>query len=377
MNWFNINDLRKFKIIDTYNSTIRGYVLPHAGTKYTGHILSHTLRFIPNNYFSNILILYYPANNHENIIFQNQKYYHEYYVLMKTLKYFTENIWKFGEKNITGINVRDNNNINFDYNNTLIIVSADFSHFLPLQEAIVKENCAAHSLLHRKFDLECTNVVDTIETFKLLYNNLPNNNYLQWIGRTRSPGIKGVGYLSFLIKKPQNIFKIPDGIFITAYDKQMRQRECLGEWFDTHKYNKTIQNNLLNKVINLARTTSRLTGGNYLNIPINNYTITYLYKDSAKKFIRGYHGIKGDAFYLPDVMLENSYDNGKWIKKFHQFWPKSKNFKINNTLKKIREKAGNLTKKYKTKKYKTKKYKTKKYKQYKLYFSDVYHGKIN
>ena len=38
---------------------LQGYILPHAGTRYTGNILSHTLRFKPSMYFTNIYILYY------------------------------------------------------------------------------------------------------------------------------------------------------------------------------------------------------------------------------------------------------------------------------------------------------------------------------
>lgn len=360
MNWFNKNDLKKLKLIYTYESSITGYVLPHAGTKYTGHILSHSLRFVPKNYFTNILILYYPANNEENIILNNNKYFHEYYVLMKTLQYFTKYIWNFGEKSINGINVRDIRDFNLNFKNTLVVLSADFSHFLPMQEAIVKENCAAHSLLHRKLDLPCTDVIDMIDTFKLLYEKIPDNFYLQWIGRTRSSNLQGVGYLSFLIQKPVQRNKTIDGIFVTAYDEEMRQRECLGEWFTVDsKYSKIIESNLLEKVINLARSTSRLTGGEYLNIPVNNYTITYLYKDKSKKFIRGYHGIKKEAFYLPDVMLENAYNNGKWINPKDKTWPKDNKFKMKNTLRKIKEKGGKYTRKQRN---------------YELYFSDFFYG---
>ena len=34
----------------------------------------------------------------------------------------------------------------------------------------------------------------------------------------------------------------------------------------------------IEKVINLAKTTSRLTNGMHLEVPITNYTITYLYE---------------------------------------------------------------------------------------------------
>ena len=42
-----------------------GYVLPHAGTEYTGDIIQHTLRFQPRNIESirRVYIYYYPANS--------------------------------------------------------------------------------------------------------------------------------------------------------------------------------------------------------------------------------------------------------------------------------------------------------------------------
>ena len=362
MNWFNKYDLKKLKIIDNYDNSIKGYVLPHAGTKYTGHILSHTLRFVPRNYFNKIIILYEPSNDKENVILKDKEYFHEYYVLMKTLNYFTKNVWHFGEKHIEGINVKKIKEFELNLDRSLLIVSADFSHFLPMQEAISKENCAAHSLLHKITDLRCTNVVDTINLFKLLFKKIPDNNYLQWVGRTRSSNLHGVGYLSFLIQKPLKRKKIIDSIFITAYDNNMKQRECLGEWFtNNYKYSKIKEAKLLKKVIDNAKTTSRLTSGKYLDIPVNNYTITYLYKDNTKNFIRGYHGIKSGAFYLPDVMLENTFNNGKWISINDRIWPKDNKFRLQNTLKKLKDKARRYTRKINN---------------YELYFSDVYHGKF-
>ena len=108
------------------------------------------------------------------------------------------------------------------------------------------------------------------------------NLQLQWVGRTRSDGLKGVGYLSFLIRdkyKPDIKKQIIHGIFVTVYDNNMNTRECLGEWFTKNKpWNINIQNKLIQKVCFLGQTESRLTNGQYLNIPLSNYTITYLHK---------------------------------------------------------------------------------------------------
>ena len=386
MNWFNENHIKIMRTIkDPFSKNIKGYVLPHAGTLYTGNILSHTLQFIPNNYFNKITIFYYPANDSENIIInQNEKYYHEYYVLMKTLNYVCKNIWNYDNKNINGVNIRDyiklNKTIPKIDKNTLLIISADFSHFLPLNDAIKKENCASNALMYRKFDnnLECLNVVDTKKTFEIMYNIIPNNYNLHWIGRTRSPGLKGVGYLSFFIKKQQNIenLKMPNGIFITAYDANMQQRECLGEWFNKNKkYNITIENNLIKKVVYLASTSSRLTGGLNIEIPITNYTITYLYKTNNKKFIRGYHGIKYKAFFLPNVFLENTYNNGIWIDQLDKFWKKGNNFNIKYTLNKLNHKANNLNNNI-DKKFTRKNNKKNMKPNYTLYYCDIVHKNL-
>jgi len=380
MEWFNKNDIKIHHLLrDPFSNNIKGYVLPHAGTKYSGEILSHTLRFFPINYFTTIVIIYYPANSSENVIIsETEKYYHEYYVIMKTLDYVCKKYWNYGNKNFVGINLLKNVDgahlTNLD--NCLLIVSADYSHFLPMQEAIKLENCAAHALMHKYFPshLKCIDVIDDVKSFKLMYDYLPTDYNLQWIGRTRSPNLHGVGYLSFLIKKPQKPenFRLPHGMFVTAYDINMVQRECLGEWFTkSYSYNKTIEQNLISKVLSLAKTTSRLTGGNHTNISVSHYTITYLYRSSRKKFIRGYHGIKSDAFYLPDVMLENTYDNGLWIQNYDSFWKQGKVFNIKYTLNNLKSKAKLYTKK--TLKLKTfNKYNP----YYTLYYSDVIHHKI-
>ena len=366
--WFSSKDLIKQNTIIIKD--LEGFVLPHAGTKYTGKILSHTLRFKPKKYFDNIIILYYPANQQPNI---NDKYYHEYYVIWKVLKYVITHFWNIKRKiSFKGYNIRKGEKPKdkiLEINKSLIIVSADFSHFLPLHRALEEENCASHAILQRELNIDCTKIVDNIFTFEELYRIIPKNFMLQWVGRTRSPGIVGVGYESFLIRKsPNPISNLPDGIFITAYDKEMRQRECLGKWFSKTKiWNKRAESNLLEEVILKAGNTSRLTNGNFLEIPITNYSITYLYKDLNKKFIRGWHGIKYEAFFLPDVFLENTFNNGQWISPNDKKWPKNNKFNINPTLAKLTKKANHFSSYHSRKNNK----------KYVLYFTSVLHKKIH
>lgn len=326
--WFTREDIEKYKYKPIFVDNLQGYVLPHAGTTYSGEILAHSLRFRPKKEFDYVVIFYLPSQQKPNV----GKYYHEFYVPLKALQLYYPN------KKYIGYNVLENNTDlqNYTKENTLFVVSADGSHFLEMQDALKKENCAVHSLMHKSLR-QCSYVMDDVRTFKAMYKKIPSI-VLQWIGRTRSPGKKAVGYISFLIRdKPNPRFKTPNGLFVTAYDKDMRQRECLG---NTTMWNPQIEKELIENVIHKASTTSRLTGGMYLNVPITNYTITYLYKDNTKKFIRGWHAISKDALYLPDVFLENTYNNGNWIQQNDIQWQSGTQFKMKPTFKKLIQKAG-------------------------------------
>ena len=348
---------------------ILGYVLPHAGTQFTNNILTHTLRFQPKKIFNKVLIIFFPSTQNENVITKTKKMFHEEYVLHETLQYVIKHYWKLNTKiKFSGFNVRDSHGIPAYDSNTLLVISADFSHFLDMRNAIALENKAAQAIMfnhlvshsqemHKVFD-----TIDDIRSFHLLFRLLPTAN-LQWIGRTRSPGIKGVGYLSFLIQPIFKLKKMPNGIFITAYDEEMNTRECLGEWFHSKRpWSKSIEHRLKTRVLRLAKQTSRLTNGAHKHLPIKHYTITYLYKEpSNKKFIRGYHGIRSGAFYLPDVFLEHTHTNGAWIQPSDHTWKKGK-FRLTETFRHLSIKAG--------------RHQTRKQPKYTLYRARVKHSKI-
>ena len=354
--WFQKSDITLFKpiILDD----LHGYILPHASTKYTGHILSHTLKFRPKN-IKKIVIIYYPSFDKENIIVGSEKYYHEYYVPWQTML-VALSFWNIDPNSITfiPINVRDTT-IKSDIKsnkNLLVVVSSDFSHFLPFEEAIVKENTAAHALMYKNTDPKfMNNIVDDPRSYKYLFSKILSNDLtLQWIGRTRSPGLKAVGYLSFLLIKQHKVkpSQLPDGIFVTCYDTEMQHRECLGNWFknDSNKYSKKEEKELIKKVILLGQTKSRLTGGKNTKPTIKYYTVSYLYKSQANKinnFIRGWHTVLGNATYLSDVFLENTFNNGKWIKlDLDTEWPSNNdnNFDMTDTLDQLNLKANLFTK---------------------------------
>ena len=286
--WFHKKDLTFHRsITDKY---IRGYVLPHASTTYTGKIISHTLRFKPSFTFNKVCIIYYPSSPKPNV----HNYYHEYYVPMKCMQHFVKK-WNMKKITYVGINLRDEQSKQIDVSNTLLIVSADFSHFLPLQKAIELENKAAHSLMFQQHRLTpYTKIVDDIKSFKFLHRIIPNEWILQWVGRTRSPGEEGVGYLSFLLKEPVDIVTNPPvGMITTYYDNKM---------------------NVSNKS----------------NKDISYYTITYLYEDN-KNFIRGYHCMVANKSILPTDFLEHTFTNGQWIRSTDIEW-KDGNFRLKETL---------------------------------------------
>lgn len=346
--WFNKNDISISKSI--LLDDLHGYVLPHAGTKHTGHIISHTLRFKPKKKFSKVIILYYPSQSKPNV---NGKWFHEYYVPWKSLDHVFKTYWNLSDINFVGYNLNSISvNLSyFDVQDTLIVVSADFSHYIPMEYAIELENKAAHSLMFNDFKKSnYINVVDDVKSFKQLYHIMKTRNLnLQWVGRTRSQGLEAVGYLSFLIREIIDpSLKKPDGMFVTVYDKKMNTRECLGEWFFTKSWNKTIEKKLIQKVINRGKSPSRLSPHlDEKNLPKNkiidlsNYTITYLYKDN-KPFIRGWHGVMRESFFLPDVFLENTYNNGVWIHPYDKSWKPGNRFYMRETLNKLKQKANSI-----------------------------------
>ena len=146
--------------------------------------------------------------------------------------------------------------------------------------------------------------------------------------------LKGKGW----IVRIADIEKPPDGLFITVYDKNMVAHECLGKWFKFKTWRKTIENEFANEVIQKA-SQSRLTSGQLRNQTMTNYTITYLYVSKSQQFKRGWHGVRNNAFYLPEVFLENTYENGKWINKLDTEWQTYDTFNFDETNEKLASKS--------------------------------------
>ena len=145
--WFNKKHIKLDKIIELED--IQGYVLPHAGTKYTGEILSHTLRFKPKKLFDNILIMYYPVSDKPNV---KELYYHEYQVVWKSLKYVIEKYWLINDKiNFIPFNLRENynENVNFEKNN-----ESETKHYITsLENILLMKELKVNTILRNSYSI--------------------------------------------------------------------------------------------------------------------------------------------------------------------------------------------------------------------------------
>ncbi len=216
---------------------------------------------------------------------------------------------------------------------TLLVVSADFVHHLPQHQAVEMENKAAVALSMRLFG--GSSGIDDPRSFRELFRW--TDGALQWVGRDRSPGENGVGYMSFLLRNVQKSPPTCDWAFVTAFDADFRSRECLGQRSPTGR---SLQD-LIAKVTQNARDSSRLTSGRYLDVPLVGYSVTWLFREAPNvSFIRGWHAVECQALFLPVVLLEHTYPNGTWIDDKDTAWPDPTIFNLFETLNELEKKAG-------------------------------------
>lgn len=334
---------------------LRGFVLPHAGVEHTWPVLAHTFRFQPSYQVTEVLIFYLPASAEPDV--KNE--FHEFFVVRKVCEYFMRKWWGIRARiRFIGVNIANIANIaSISYNSlsptSFVVISSDFSHFLDMSDAISLENRAAHALEFKQFKHPTVrHVVDDGRTFSYVFNHvLPSNFNLQWVGRSRSASQKGVGYLSFLIiDSSVPIDDSPVGAFVTCFDVNMNARECLGVWFNNQDDAHEAVHRLFNDVVQKASTTSRLTGGRFLEVPVKFCTVTYLFPEDSRNFVRGWHGVRGvrtRAFYLPEVFLEHTFENGHWIEPENKEWPRVQSldqFDFQPTFEQLSSKASKASK---------------------------------
>ena len=332
--WFNASDLTPAETPIILNE-LRGYVLPHAPTKESGNIISHTLRFQPGKPVSTVVILYCSGRETMDVVFPTgESYHHELYVPLLCMEWALDQ-WKVDRATVRIVAVNVMKPLPSEFavakkrDSTIVVVSAGFSHGAPMNLALEAENVAAQALQFKNLeDRFMDGVVDDPRTFAALFYHFPDLG-LQWVGRTRS--LTGAGHLTFLIVEAFHPKEEVTALFVTVYDANMRARESLGEWFGVYTLEK--EEAWVQKVLRLAETTSRLTNGAHRSVPVNYCTVTYLYKTTLTPFIRGWHSVKGNLTYLAQVFLENTFDNGVWINDSEQtVWQADGIFRMDRTL---------------------------------------------
>ncbi len=311
-------------------SNLRGYVLPHASTQFTGHIISHTLRFVPAKKPKSILLLYLPSSPSSK---------HEWMVPMLSLRYFLGK-----QAVITLLDASRVVDIDPSRSFDLVVVSADFVHYMNHGVAVELENRAAMAVTLRSVTKVHPRIragIDDARTFELLDRIIPDSQTLQWVGRSRSPGEKAVGYLSFLIRDED--VRVPpastDWVFVSVVDSQMQTRECLGR---RGPLTDEAYESFVRDVLHAARTTSRLTSGRDLDVPLAGIITTTLTRETNPntRFIRGWHAVETDALFLPTVMLENTMENGHWLDATVREWSiPGQDYDMTETIQKLSDKA--------------------------------------
>ena len=314
--WVNYSYLTRLPTIEIEG--LAGYVLPHAGTKHSGELMSNILRFQNPAWTSskvdplNVRIIYSRSISSEDPLNCNetstQGIIHEFCVPKQSLVYLLPNF---------------NINVNTSFSDPdILVLSADFSHYEPFQIALKKESKAATAILFDKYDHPVMDVVDTKEVFKEAYNkwiSKKNKEYVwNWVGRSRSKGTHAVGYLGFLLL-PRTPPKSVHGFFITAYDSNFNHLECLGKFYDSKPVSSRPGTSVQDDVAELKTKVQLLAPKSRLHPDLKGsvasyMSCTYLTREPRHTvFIPGFHGIRTEAFYLSNVILEHYHASGTKI----------------------------------------------------------------
>lgn len=335
--WFETQHLQRHQPVVTED--MLGVALPHAGTAHCGHVLSHTLRFRPRVVPLKFVLLYLPAQRTPDADSEAptwlapQHRHHEVVVpLLAMLHLWPSTVkasWTFYDVS------RD---IPRGMTGTFVVVSSDWSHFRQFSAVRHAEDAAASALTHGSFIRP--DIVDSLPAFR--FGTLPHTSW-QWVGRSRSVGMRGVGYLSFLLRRDPVSLRGTVGFFVTGYGPSFQARECLGEYEDV-----TLRGlrTLVQKVRRLAATQSPRLSPHAKAIDARdvNMVVSLLYPSKLTQFIRGWHTVRAcGATYLSNVFLEHTHESGIWMDATYDTWVPPYHqlqFDMKHTLKQLMLKAG-------------------------------------
>ena len=338
--WFSPRDLPLHPRRRTTVDGMRGISLPHAGTRHCGHVLAHALRFVPPAMPTRIVVVYQPVSPTPNVLKEHTRNAHRGFPLPAEHAYHEALVpvyamctlwpevrgasWAF-----VNVNAREPPPPHDEADTeegAFVVVSCDWSHHLPMNEAMPLEDRAVVALQHGKLDSAAARAaMDSVGAFKVAQQIRPNPGPFvwQWVGRSRSGGERGVGYLAFLLRRTD--VEGASKYFVSAYDEEFRLRECLGTSGTSGK-NPT-QAELRDLMRRVARSGSRARPRLNRDLGpgrVPYLTVTAMYDDEPapgagaavveNEFIRGWHSVSAcGATYVASVFLKHVFEGGGWI----------------------------------------------------------------
>ena len=337
--WFNRNDLMRRPRIPT--DGMCGISIPHAGTAHCGAALSHALRFVPTKMPSEVTLVYEPATDAPDAVEERppevhvptKHAYHEVIVPLRAM------LWLWPEMTVAKwsfVNARARKSRGAAHRHSFTIVSCDWSHKLPLQQAVYLENRAVKSLLFDNLHSDAARVaIDSPGAFQ----QTPVGAHWEWIGRSFSSGANPVGFMSLILRKRRPVQRAY-GYFVTAYDDAYRARECLGEMGNPSV---ATLRELTQRVIRLASQQAPRLDRSLEASPVRHVLVTELHHTSpGERFVRGLHSASAcGATYISTVFLEHVMENGTWIAPTQTRWTGTRGpWSFGPTLRRLAKKGG-------------------------------------
>lgn len=315
-----------------------GISIPHAGTAHCGGCLSHALRFVPTKMPARLVLVYEPASATPDALDERpsevrvpaKHAYHELIVPLRAILWlWPETIaakWLFVNARTQTVRGRP----------SFMIVSCDWSHGLPLQQAVYLENRAVKSLLFGNLHSDAARTaIDSPRAFQ----QTPKGTHWEWIGRGFSKGTRPVGYMSLLLRKRRPIQRAY-GYFVTAYDDAYRARECLGEIGNPST---AALEALVERVVRLASRAAPRLDHSLGAAPVRHLLVTELHHTHpGERFVRGLHSASAcGATYISNVFLEHVMQNGVWVGPTQTRWTGGRGpWSFRPTLRRLAKKGG-------------------------------------
>ena len=322
-----------------------GLCLPHAGTLHCGSVLSHALRFAPSRPPARFVLLYVPAQSVPDADAEAPAWvpaehrHHEVVVPLRAVLHLWPELaeagkarWHFHDASSTKRAPSPRG--------AFVVVSCDGSHHMSFVEARRLEDAAAAAVGHGSFEAVDRRALDALAAFRI---GTPNGHSWQWVGRSRSRGERGVGYLAFLLRRLPRTFQRVRGVFVTAYGPDFHTRECLGEFGEVTAATVTALAQRVRRRASGAHPRLAPSRGALPSARVR-LTVALLTPSRRGVFVRGWHAIRAcGATFLSVVFLEHTDESGAWIGARAASWPPRAQgvpFDLAPTFQRLRNKSG-------------------------------------